>query len=105
MRVAYVLCRTIDPLLMNEVDVAQGRLPVREDLKQDAFGHELQCGSDSIVTRIKNVTVAVLLEFAPAQLEQANIRPGALLGVEAGLDLRHGLHESEVESQEVGYPL
>src|SRR6476469_9084055 len=33
------------------------------------------------------------------------IRPGALLGVETGLDLGHRLHESEIQTESVGRAL
>src|SRR5262249_13795964 len=96
---AYVLCRAVNPLLVNEVQVTQGRLLVRVRLEQDTFGHELQGGSDSVVARNADVARPVPCEFMLAQLEQADIRTGALLGVEAGLDLRNRLHDREVQSQ------
>ena len=68
-RVTCVFCRAVNSLLVNEVNVVQSRRPVSEHLKQDRFSHELQCGSDSIIARIKNVADPVLFEFAPAQLE------------------------------------
>src|SRR5947207_1213152 len=100
-----MLGRAFNPLLVNEVPVVKGRLPVSEHLKQDIFGHHLQGSSDSVVARNKNVTGSVLIEFILAELEQANIRAGALLGVEARLDLCNRLHESEVRSQYVCDPL
>jgi hypothetical protein len=67
--VAYVFCRAVNPLLVNKVQVTQGRLLVSERLKQDTFGHELQGGSDSVVARNANVARPVLCEFMLAQLE------------------------------------
>src|SRR6185312_1661947 len=104
-RLAQVFHRAFDALLVNEINIVKGRRPVREHLEHDVFRHELQCGGDGVIPRIEDVAGAVHFEFFLAQLEQADIRPGALLGVEAGLDLCNRLHESEVESQEVGYPL
>src|SRR5882757_5992105 len=82
----------------------QGRLPVRERLKQDTFSHHLQSGSDGVVARIANVTRSVLIEFNLAQLKQADIRTGALLGVKAGLDFCNCLHERGIQPQYVGHP-
>ena len=66
MRVAYVFCRAVNPLLMYEVKVVQSWLPVSEHLKQDSFGHELQRSSDSIVPRNKNVAGPVPFELVLA---------------------------------------
>src|SRR5690348_16538919 len=97
-RMAQVLHRAFDALLMNEIDVVEGGLPVREHFEHDVFGHELQRGGDGVVPGVEDVAGAVHVEFAPAQLEQSDIRPGALLGIEAGFDLCDRLHECEVES-------
>ena len=40
-----------------------------------------------------------------AQLEQADIRPGALLGVETGFDPGNRFHESEIQTESVGSAL
>ncbi len=61
--------RAFNPLLINEVKVAQSWGPVSEHLKQDSFSHELQRGGDSIIPRIKNVAGPVLFEFILAELE------------------------------------
>src|SRR5262249_28443223 len=97
-RVAHVFCRALNALLVNEVHVIQSWLPVSERLKQDPLSDDLKGGSDSVVPRITNVARSVLLEFVLAELEQANIRTGALLGIEARLDLGDRLHEGEVQS-------
>src|SRR5262249_55019260 len=58
-----------------------------------------------IVARITNLPGAEFVELVFAQLEQADIRPGALLGVETGLDLGNRLHESEIQAESVGSAL
>src|SRR5947209_14050226 len=45
------------------------------------------------------------VELVFAQLEQANIRPGALLGVETGLDPGNRFHEIEIQTESVGSAL
>ena len=45
---------------------------------------------------------AAFVELIFAQLEQADIRPGALLGVEIGLDLGNCFQEIEIQTESVG---
>jgi len=76
-----VFCRASDPLLVNEVEVIQGWLPAVEHFEQDSFSRHLQGSRDSVVPRNKNVAGSVLGEFILAELEQADIRAGARLGI------------------------
>ena len=62
--VAYMFCRALHTLLVNEVNVTQGWLFVGENFEQDIFSQKLVCGSDRIIPRIKNIAGAVLLDSA-----------------------------------------
>jgi len=81
-----VLGGAFPALLMDQVKIAQGRLLVRHPLEQNAFGNDLVGRRNGIVAGIKNLPGAEFVELVLPQLEQADIRPGALLGVETGLD-------------------
>ena len=60
---------------------------MRHPLEQNAFGDDLVGRRNGIVAGITNLPRAEFVELVFAQLEQADIRPGALLGVETGLDM------------------
>ena len=74
-------------LLMDQVKIVQVRLPVRDPLEQDAFGNDLVGGRNGIVAGTANLPGAEFAELIFAELEQADVRSGALVGVETGLDL------------------
>ena len=65
----YVLCGAIDPLLVNEVQVIQGWLSVREHLEKNSFGHDLQGSSDRVVSGVTDVARPEFPEFVIAYLE------------------------------------
>jgi len=90
---------------MDQVEIAQGRLPVCHPLEQNAFGNDLVGRRNRIVARIKNLPGTKFAELIFAQLEQADIRSGALLGVETGLDLGNRFHEIEIQTESVGSAL
>ena len=102
---AEVLGGAFPALLMDQVEIVQVRLPARHPLEQDAFGDDLVGCGNGIIAGIENVSGAEFAELVFAQLEQADIRPGALLGVETELDLGDRLHESEVQAERVGRAL
>src|SRR4029078_1398740 len=104
-RLADVLGGAFPALLMDQVKIAQVRLPVCHPLEQNAFGNDLIGCRNGIIAGIENVSGAEFAELVFAQLEQPDIRPGALLGVETGLDLSHRLHESEIQTESVGRAL
>src|SRR5262249_38611681 len=104
-RLADVLRGAFPALLMDQVKIAQGRLPVRHQLEQNAFGNELVGGRNGIVAGIKNLPGAEFVELVFAQLEQADLRPGALLRVEIGLDLGNRFQEIEIQTESVGSTL
>ena len=78
---------------------------MRHPLEQNAFGNDLVGCRNGIVAGIENVSGAEFVELVFAQLEQTDIRPGALLGVETGLDLGHRFHEIEIQTESVGSAL
>src|SRR5579872_3918338 len=104
-RLADVFGGAFPALLMDQVKIAQGRLLVRHPLEQNAFGNELVGRRNRIVAGIKNLAGAELAELVVAQLEQADIRPGPLVGVETGFDLGNRFHESEIQTKRVGSAL
>ena len=61
--------RALPILLVNEVNVIQGRLFVRGNFEQNIFSQKLIRGSDCVIPRIKDVAGPVLLEFGAAQLK------------------------------------
>ena len=90
---------------MDQVEIAQVRLPVRHPLEQNAFGNDLVGGRNGIVAGTANLPEAEFAELIFAQLEQADIGPGALIGVETGFDLGNRFHEIEIETESVGSAL
>src|SRR5712672_1538441 len=104
-RLADVLGGAFPALLMDQVKIAQGRLPVRHPLEQNAFGNDLVGRRNGIVAGTTNLPGAEFAELVFAQLEQADIRSGALLGVETGLDLGNRFHEIEIQTEGVGSAL
>ena len=66
---AYMFCRALHTLLVNEVNVTQRWLFVGANFEQDIFSQKLVRGSDGVIPRIKDVAGPVLLEFGVAQLK------------------------------------
>src|SRR5712672_3031918 len=104
-RLADVLGGAFPALLMDQVKIAQGGLLMRHPLEQNAFGNDLVGRRNGIVAGTTNLPGAEFAELIFAQLKQADIRSGALLGVETGLDLGNRFHEIEVETESVGSAL
>ena len=73
--------RSLNSLLMHQVDIAQSSLLMRIQFKEFCLDGKLVSSSDSIVARIGNIARSIFFEFAFTELEQTNIRPGSLLGV------------------------
>src|SRR5258707_13852668 len=90
---------------MDQVETAPSWLVVRTPLAQNAIGKDLGGGSNGIVGRSTNLPGAEFAELIFAQLEQADIRSGALLGVETRLDLGNRFHEIEIKTESVGSAL
>src|SRR5258706_6420872 len=86
---------------MDQVKITQGRLLLRHPLEQNAFGNDLVGCRNGIVAGIKNLPGAEFVELVFAQLEQAYIRPGVLLGVETRLDPGNSFHEVEIQTESV----
>jgi hypothetical protein len=89
-------------LLMDQVKIVRVRLPVRDPLEQDALGNELVGGRNGIVAGTSNLPKAEFADLIFAQLKQADIRSGALIGIETGLDLGNRFHEIEIETERIG---
>src|SRR5213075_1642746 len=53
-----VLGSAFPPLLMDQVEIAQVRLPVRDPLEQDAFGNDFVGGRNGVVPRIADLPKA-----------------------------------------------
>src|SRR5258705_4379238 len=102
---ADVLGGAFPALLMDQIKISQGRLLLRHPLEQNAFGNDLVGCRNGIVAGIKNLPGAEFVELVFAQLEQADIRPGVLLGVETGLDPGNRFHEIEIQTESVGSAL
>ncbi len=75
---------------------------MRVQFKKDAFGRELVSGRNGIIAGIGNAARSVFGELVVAELEEADIRPGALLGIEPGFDPGNGLHEGEIKTERMG---
>src|SRR5262249_6614273 len=104
-RLVDVLGSAFPALLVDQVKIAQGRLLVRHPLEQNAFGNDLVGRRNGIVAGIENLAGAEFVDLLFARLEEADIRAGALLGVETGLDLGNRLHEIEIQTESVGSAL
>ena len=79
-------CRMIPGRWMEE-GVIPSSLLVRVQLKEDALGGELVSGRNGVIAGINNASRSVLGELVVAELEEANVRPGALLGIKPGFIL------------------
>src|SRR5262249_36188872 len=90
---------------MDQVKIAQVRLPARDPLEQDAFGNDLVGGRNGIVARTANLPGTEFAELVFAQLKQTDIGAGALIGVETGLDLGNRFHVIGIETERVGSAL
>lgn len=86
---------------MDQVKIAHVRLPVGDPLEQDAFRNDFVGSPNGIIPRTANLPEAELPELIFAQLKQADIRPGALIG----FDLGNGHHEIEIETKRLGSAL
>jgi tetratricopeptide (TPR) repeat protein len=88
---------------MDQVKIAQVRLPVRDPLEQDAFGNDLVGGRNGVVPGTANLPKAEFAELIFAQLKQADIRPGAL-GPENALTLVSRSNQAAILAALKRYP-
>src|SRR4029078_8569238 len=101
LRLADVLCSPLPSLLMNQVQVTEGRLPAGFELEQERLRGKFVSAGDGIVARIGDVSRTVLVELILAELEYPDIGSCALLRMEAGFDFGHDLHEVEVQAESI----
>ena len=68
-------------LLMNEIQVAVGRVLVGIPLELRPLVDKFIGRSNGVVARVENVSGSVSGEFIMAELEQTDIRSGTLFGI------------------------
>ena len=102
---AYVFCRAVNSLLVNKVQVTQGRLLVSEPLKQDTFGHELKAAATVLSRETRMSPDPYIANSRSLSCNRPIYEPVRCLGLKARLNLRNRFHEREVQSQYVCYPL
>src|ERR1700730_13588191 len=98
-----VFCRSLNSLLMHQVDIAQSSLLMRIQFKEFCLNGKLVSSSNSIVARISNITRSIFFEFAFTELEQTNIRSGSLLRIKIRFDFRNGFHKNKIQPEGIGY--
>src|ERR1700730_11089594 len=105
LRMADVFRGALPALLMNQIEIAEGRFLMRIPFEQGRLSDEFVGGCNRIVAGIGNLSGSVFVELIVVELKQANIRSGALLGIEIRLDLGNRFHEAEIEAESVGRAL
>ena len=63
--------RSLNSLLMYQIDIAQGRLLMGIKLKQFCLDGKLVSSSNGIVARISNIAGSIFFKFARIQLPSA----------------------------------
>src|ERR1700739_1340999 len=69
LRMADMFGRASPSLLMNQIEVADGRLSVSILFKERRLGDQFVSGRYSVIARVGNISGAIFLEFGPAELE------------------------------------
>jgi hypothetical protein len=92
----------LPPLLMNEIEVAIGGVLVGIPLKLRSLVDKFVGRGNGVVARVEDVSGSISGEFVMAELEQADIRAGALPGIKVGLNFGNRLHKVVVEAERGG---
>ena len=100
-----MFCGSLPSLLINQVEVAKSRLLVRLPFKEPSLGCKLVRGRNGIVAGAGNVSRSVFGKLIFAELKEADIRTGALLGIKIGFDLGNRFHKVEIKTENVSRTL
>src|ERR1700733_628719 len=102
---AHMFCCASPSLLMNQIQIANSRLSVRILFKESRLSDQFASCRHGVIPWVGNISGAIFSELGSAELEQADVRPCALPGIEIRLDFRHRLHEAGVQAECVGNSL
>ena len=76
-----MFCCASPSLLMNQIQIANGRLPVSILFKERPLRDQFVSCRNSVIARASNVSGPIFFELGSAKLEQADIRARASLGI------------------------
>src|SRR4029077_16877472 len=85
---------------MDQVEIAERRLPVCVQFKKRSLGDEFVGCRDGIVAGTGNLSRSIFCELVFANLK-TNIRPGALLWVKIRFDFGNGSHEAKIQPESI----
>jgi hypothetical protein len=99
---ADMFCCALPSLLMNQIQIAKSRLPVSILFKERRLSEQFVSCRNSVIARASNTSGPIFSELGSAELEQADIRARALLGIKIRLDFGHRLHKARVQTECIG---
>ena len=76
-----MFCCALPSLLMNQIQIAKGRLPVSIQFEERRLSDQFVGCRNSVITRASNIPRPIFSELVSVELEQADIRARALLGI------------------------
>ena len=87
---------------MNQIQIADSRHFVSIEFKERRLCGQFVGCRKSVIARAGNISGPIFSELGSAELEQADIRARALLGIKIRFDFGHRHHKAEVQTEYVG---
>src|SRR5580700_2360666 len=92
-----MFCCASPSLLMNQIQIADSRHFISIEFKERRLSGQFVGCRNSVIARASNIPGPIFSELGSAELEQADIRARALLGIKIRLDFGHRLHKAKVQ--------
>ena len=96
---------SLPSLLVDQVEIAECRFLVGVHFEQCRLGDKFVGGGNGVVAGTGNLSRSVFGELVVIELEQADIRAGALLRIKVGFDLGNRSHKTEIQAERIGRAL
>ena len=100
-----MFCCASPSLLINQIQITNSRLSVSIQFKELRLSDQFVSSCNRVIARASNISRPIFSELGSAELEQADIRARALLGIKIGLDFGYRLHKAKVQTERLGSSL
>src|SRR6476619_3201142 len=97
-----MFCCASPSLLMNQIQIADSRHFISIEFKERRLSGQFVSCRNSVIARAGNISGPILSELGSAELEQADIRAGALLWIKIRLDFCHRFHKTKIQTEYIG---
>ena len=90
---------------MNQIQIADTRRFTGVEFEERGLNGQFVSCRNSVIARAGNIAGPIFSELGSAELEQADIRTRALLGIKIRFDFGHRHHKAEVQTEYIGSSL